>query len=136
MSRVRKWRVWDVIARQMHYLTTHTDTIPLSALDHRSPNRIVMDFTGLQDADGEDIYEGDLVGLIGPDGEFPWSPYKVVEFRDGAFGYEKYELFTPYASMGRDWPAGNISALASSRVAGNIYEHPHLLETDDERQSE
>ena len=75
----------------------------------------IMQFTGLLDKNGKEIYEGDIVN--DPD----YKPDRIVFYEPlGAGFYTKF-------------PSGNfIERLSlsyqSSKVIGNIYENPELLE--------
>lgn len=68
----------------------------------------IMQYTGLHDKNGREIYEGDIVknenGVL-----------RVVEFHDGSF------------TLG-DYYFGSIGAGRVLEVVGNIYENPDLLE--------
>lgn len=72
-----------------------------------------MQYTGLKDRNGKEIWEGD----IGYDDHL--ECYGIVTFDDGAFNYE--------------WE--NICELLSEKyieIVGNIYDNPELLEDNDE----
>lgn len=79
----------------------------------------LMQYTGLKDKNGTEIYEGDIVDLAG-------LMTGVISFEEGCFGVEwsrkgqrmRGLKFEPFKSHG---------ALRSLVVIGNIYEDPHLL---------
>lgn len=72
------------------------------------PSIKVMQYTGLKDKNGVEIYEGDLI-------DFGGGPFKVI-FEKGCF-----YSWTPYDSEFLHL----INHL--SEVIGNIYENPELL---------
>lgn len=83
---------------------------------HKSFDEIeLMQFTGLHDKNGKEIYEGDVVKHRGRHG----TTTSVVEFKDGCFnvGYH-------YGSSTRVKPM-----LLNKRmeIIGNIHENPDLL---------
>jgi hypothetical protein len=70
---------------------------------------ILMQYTGLKDKNGKEIFEGDI--YVPPDS----SIYRVIEFRDGCFT-QKNSFPT--------WPIE-----INGEVIGNIYDNPDLLTT-------
>lgn len=85
---------------------------------------IVMQFTGLHDKNGKEIYEGDI--LQWTDGDM-WKG--VVEWSEGD---ADFLLDNPHASLGGFETRPTLNGLDSIRskgysVIGNIYENPELL---------
>lgn len=73
----------------------------------------VMQYTGLKDKNGKEIYEGDLIHLPA------WNPNIVeIVFNRGAFCFR-------FASS--DAFYHDIKYVEDAKVIGNIYENPELL---------
>ena len=70
-----------------------------------------MQFTGLTDKNGKEIYEGD-----------------IVRYRDGIY---KVDWFENGFYLFRDVRAKFDIWWVDTEVVGNIYENPELLTTDD-----
>lgn len=88
-----------------------------------APIKNLMQFTGLTDKNGKEIYEGDILKITAFwDNElFYGCP---VVFDEGMFGFKIKEYTTVNNVM-------DISAFITE-VIGNIYENPELLESIDE----
>lgn len=80
----------------------------------------IMQFTGLLDCEGKEIYEGDII----EDGFDRYIINSPSWFECDAFECYGYDNLS-----GRFYgnPLGEKS-LESIKIIGNIYEHPHLLE--------
>jgi uncharacterized phage protein (TIGR01671 family) len=83
---------------------------------------VAMQFTGLQDKYGKDIYEGDIVDS----GGYIVSLF-IVYFRDGGFWYK-------FQDESVDIPFAGHAHLENFHDIGNIYEHPQLLNPNTQKQ--
>ena len=125
MNREIKFRAWDkqkrrLIEHSMLFRLDTTNEIPfLPLLEKFIPEYEVMQYTGLKDKNGNEIYEGDLVSdlLNGSLGE--------VTFDEGCYLVDWEDELTTITLH------QNIREF-DVVVVGNIYENPELLERDEE----
>jgi hypothetical protein len=104
--RAIQFRAWDASEKEMvewpHLLNDPDDWL-LSLLNDPGED-VLMQFTGLKDKNGKEIYEGDICSQ-----KYYASPV-VITFEDGAVAAEDVYLGDP-----------------SLEVIGNIYENLELL---------
>ena len=83
----------------------------------------IVSYTGVKDANGTDIYEGDIVawGMIDDDISSA-NGYGKVEYWDGDACFEIEDI---------QGVTNGISKQSHNQIIGNIYENPELLETND-----
>lgn len=104
-----KFRAWDKEISRMFQLGTIESLLTdaqqpgtgehwLTCTDHE-----LMQYTGLKDKNGVEIYEGDVVLLQ---------------------GYGNYEVEFPFLELYDAYPEGDVG-----KIIGNIHENPDLLES-------
>ena len=112
-----KFRAWDKNTKIM----IHWDDLVKSRISFRnfrwallsenSENFELMQYTGLKDKNGVEIYEGDILSYFG-------FEYEVI-FEESAFGWSEDGQFYAFAEMA-------IDEIEKTKIIGNIYENPEL----------
>lgn len=112
-----KFRAWDKDEKAMLDISHWTVNM---LNENRMP---VMQFTGLCDKNGKEIYEGDVVTHDN-------GVYSVI-WLEGRSGFA-WKIIRP----SRYEPAPMMAVMQpGSKVIGNIYEHPELMEVPHERRT-
>ena len=125
MTREIKFRAFDEQMNRMEYFGLG-DTVPYYYKDeHSSATRYeVMQYTGLQDQNGKEIYEGDIVEYnTGEKFKVIWT-YRNASFEYGLIKKKERQ------DIGIRHSNGFITNSLGShevKVIGNIYEDSHLL---------
>jgi hypothetical protein len=91
--------------------------------DNEASNWIWLQFTGLYDKNGKEIYEGDICKQFGTT--------EAVVYGLGGFGYQLKEW--DFVFYGHNYHFGwEDNKSDKIEVIGNIYESPKLLESEGE----
>ncbi len=119
MNRQIKFRAWDKTEKKMlnwhEYSDEIKDAIPYDAGDEWTENCEVMQFTGLLDKNGKEIYEGDIV--------------KAENGFEHVKNYYNVEVkFSTYQN-GVSECAGTVYLALDREIIGNIFENPELVKT-------
>lgn len=126
MQREIKFRAWTdigIVDRKMYYqrLTDYlTPVFTPAGYGLFNPTLRVMQFTGLKDKNGKEIYEGDIITIYGYE-----MNYEII-FKRGCFGFE---LINPINKISMNFATfKNIDQeYVDCEVIGNIFENPDLL---------
>ncbi len=125
-----KFRIWDKKFKQM----LDWEFLKNCYCDKLNNNEYkIMQYTGLLDKNGKEIYEGDILNFKAEKktesgyeiGSYDYHPEnaKVVEFKDGAF-YAETDLLIKLLK----WSL--IEYQIQWRAIGNIYENPELVKNE------
>jgi uncharacterized phage protein (TIGR01671 family) len=150
MLREIKFRAWNTQSKMMVDLKSIT---PM-ALDEKleidglfipfTETLKLMQYAGLKDKNGKEIYEGDIVKFNNNDidlsqicfGEFPVYDMETEEVTDTAHGWYAKVIFTDGLSRLEPFCYDRVIntqwiGTLDIEVIGNIYENPELLEVSE-----
>lgn len=132
MNREIKFRVWSNNTWKMHevvgirFLADKIDVLddgmPVTLETSYQGEFVLLQYTGLKDKNGKEIYEGDILQChydFGDDTE-PMEPV-IVEWQYD--GWAIHALGNDIYMLPRDWEG--------YEVIGNVFENSDLLETND-----
>jgi uncharacterized phage protein (TIGR01671 family) len=120
-----KFRAWHPTLKKMFYDCRVSSNDWTDSSTHFSGEHdTLMQYTGLKDKNGKEIYEGDICKVIDPNGEdeiqyiVEWHPSSGYVYEPEE-GYGEFDLTSVGFAMDMEY---------AFEVIGNIYENPELLE--------
>ncbi len=138
MAREIRFRAWDIEEKKMWFDVQgaydftnmfNVENIPATCFQELLNNHtryVVMQFTGLLDKSGKEVYEGDICR----DKEWGMRSEGIFfNLEKGAF-YAWWKYDKPKKGQRTDTFSGgyfNADQASKSEVIGNIYENPELL---------
>lgn len=114
-----KFRAWNEVLEKMYSWNEFLNTnMKQTFIASESTAMILMQYTGIKDKNGKEIYEGDIVKV------------KNVDYHIGKIIYDEeyaeYEINCKYAIFPISLCYGDFNDL-DIEIIGNIYENPELL---------
>lgn len=110
MNRDIKFRIWNDYDKKMIYWNELLKSNLANIFTIPSYNKWLMQYTGLHDKNGKEIYEGDIVKYENMTGK--------IMFFNGSFIMSNFEET-------EEWELGVINE--ELEIMGNIYDNPELL---------
>jgi uncharacterized phage protein (TIGR01671 family) len=118
-----KFRAWHPELQQMFFdCHVSSESWRNNNMHFGGTHQTLMQYTGLKDKNGKEIYEGDVVNGTEdyPNYEDKFNKNEVVSWDDSLAG------FYPFCAYDRD--CGTYWQTGRCKIVGNIYENPELVE--------
>lgn len=137
MDRAIKIRAWDKGWKEIVYSDVIHHNINFGITIHKAykpstddtyfpiqENLTLMQFTGLYDCEGKEIWESDIIEEYGREA----FRYVVAwDTENAAWGYKGERKNYNWA---HGWGESQRATLQNMKVIGNLYEHPNLLNNE------
>ena len=121
MKRVIKFRVFDNISKEMY---RWSQIASISLVDFYYEHYHLMQFTGLKDKNGIEIYEGDIVKIEFKE-EFNSKNY--INISEVIWSESSLRWDVPVENGAKYGLPLNWGGYESLEIIGNIHEHSNLL---------
>jgi len=122
-----KFRAWDKINKKMIYFDGDILLATITNPPHKS-DFIPMQYTGLQDKNGKEIYEGDIVDVVMHEDVCNPSTKYLIEYHNTGFYLKGKDIEGDIGFIEIILIYGDDCCIKSIEIIGNKHENPALLE--------
>lgn len=123
-------RTWCLFEGTLHCVARNDDGFIESSEDEHGYE--IMQFTGLKDKKGVEIYEGDILRLCRDIFKEKGNYIGVIKWDMNGFGFDTFKWIGVHSEDVNKWPLLSQFIIypynECYEVIGNIYEHSELLE--------
>ena len=125
-----KFRAWDRKPKKMYYseMEQFDDMLGFrfKHFEELDEPPVYMEYTGIKDINGKEIYEGDIVTYRINEAGLTQDDIGIIQIRDVIFDCDCDEIIKVF-SLDEYTP---LFSNQKCKVLGNIYENPQLIEKE------
>lgn len=127
-----RFRAWEKKLKEM--IPVHDINFDTRIINTHSAWRLfdeieLMQYTGVDDANSTPIYEGDVCRVVNPNGDEDKLCFVDFDPVSSCYTYEPDDGYGDYDISSIGWA---MQLGFRFEIIGNVYEHSHLLEVDDQ----